>query len=235
MCYHYSLKAEKRELERRYMASLHDSDWKEREHLSGFDSGLLNPVITNDKPDTFLLFKWGLLPFWAKEEKLKYNTANAKCEGIDKKPVWRKPIKSQRCLVPATGFFEWRDINKIKYPYHIKCRDQEIFSFAGIWDEWVNKDSGEIINSYSIITTEANELMGKIHNVKKRMPVILQPDDEKLWLSDTEFLEIEALLKQYPTELMEAYTIRKDFMRLGGFGEEILEQEEYPELALYDV
>ena len=234
MCYHYSVKAEKKILERKFHATMENMNWESREHLSGFDDGLLSPVITNHDPDKIQLFKWGLIPHWSKEEKIKFNTANAKSEDIENKASWRKPIRSQRCLVPATGFFEWREVNKTKYPYFIHCKDQEIFSFAGIYDEWVNKETGESINSFAIITTEAYDLMSKIHNVKKRMPVILQADQEDLWLDDIDLSEIKPLLNKYPTDNMEAHTLRKDFMKLGGFGEQILEQVEYPELALYD-
>ncbi|HIA36845.1 MAG TPA: SOS response-associated peptidase [Flavobacteriales bacterium] len=235
MCYHYSLKAETRELERRYLIEIEDSlGFDPFVHVSCFvkPSPLL-PVITNEKPRTLQLFKWGLIPFWAKEQDLSYNTANAKMEGIESKPSWRLPIRSKRCLVPATGFFEWRHIGKDKYPYFISLNDKQVFSMAGIWDSWICKDTGEIVNSFSLITASANSLMEKIHNTKKRMPVILSRQDEESWLNiDIEIQEALALLKQYPSVEMKAHTIRKDFFRLGGNSLDVVEAFEYPELVL---
>lgn len=232
MCYHYSLKAKKKELEKRFLKSISNTEWENRVHISGFEQELFAPVVLKDSIDTM---KWGLIPHWSKEESLKFNTANAKCEDIETKPSWRKPIRSQRCLIPATGFFEWRDINKTKYPYFISVKDQDIFSFAGIWDEWINEDTGEITKSFAMVTCEANEMMSEIHNIKKRMPVILSPEEENKWLDDIELTEIKSLLNQYDTNQMQAHTIAKNFMRLGGFDEEILKPVEYPELALYDL
>lgn len=231
MCYHYSRKAKKKELEKRYLKKIEGVGWVDKIHVSGFEKDLFNPVVMKDSIQSL---KWGLIPHWSKEESLKFNTANAKCEDIENKASWRKPIRSQRCIVPATGFFEWREVAGQKYPYFISLKDQEVFSFAGIWDEWVNKDTGEIIKSFSIITCEANELMSEIHNVKKRMPVILERDEEEKWLDDIDLSEVKALLNQYDSDKMQAYTVAKNFMRLGGVSEEILEQVDYPELALYD-
>jgi len=104
---------------------------------------------------------------------------------------------------------------------------------AGIWDSWICKDTGEIVNSFSLITASANSLMEKIHNTKKRMPVILSRQDEESWLNiDIEIQEALALLKQYPSVEMKAHTIRKDFFRLGGNSLDVVEAFEYPELVL---
>ncbi len=235
MCYHYSLKAEASDLQRRFSIEFDDSlDFMPFDHASCFNKPSPSlPVITNKNPSKLQLFKWGLIPFWAKEQELNYNTANAKMEGIESKPTWRLPIRSKRCLVPATGFFEWRHFANAKYPYFISLNKKQPFSIAGIWDSWTCKDTGEIINSFSLITAEANSLMEKIHNTKKRMPVILRSQDEEAWLNmDVELPEALALLKQYPSEEMMAHAIRKDFFLLGGSGADIVEKFEYPELAL---
>ena len=95
-----------------------DMDWESREHISGFEDGLLAPVITNHDPDKIQLFKWGLIPHWSKEEKIKFNTANAKSEDIENKASWRKPIRGQRCLVPATGFLTDSVPGRVKMKPH---------------------------------------------------------------------------------------------------------------------
>jgi len=235
VCYHYSLKAESRELNRRFLIELEDSfDFDSFEHMSCFTKPPpILPVITNECPEKIQFFQWGLIPFWSKGKDLKYNTANAKLEGIESKPSWRKPIRSQRCLVPATGFFEWRNIDNNKYPYYISLLSKDLFAMAGIWDRWVCQDTGEIINSFSLITTVANALMEKIHNTKKRMPLILAKKDEQDWLNNKNNIDdILPLLNQYPAEKMQAHTIRKDFFLLGGKGEKIVAEFEYPELSL---
>jgi len=148
-------------------------------HINAFNYSKC-PLITDSEPSLINMFNWGLIRTWVKgEEKaneLKINTLNAKCETIFEKPSFRSAIIKKRCLIPATGFFEWRHHEKKKYPYLIGLKNEPIFSFAGIWETWNN------INTFSIITTEANSLMAQIHNTKLRMPIILRPEQEKIYL-----------------------------------------------------
>ena len=126
------------------------------------------------------------MPKWAKDKKFQANTLNARLETLSEKPSFRN-VLGNRCLVPAEGFVEWQwqdPKGKEKVKYLIEINESPIFTFAGLWSEWVNENTGEIIPTYTIITTEANELMAKIHNTKKRMPVILHPDFEKNWLEE---------------------------------------------------
>lgn len=129
---------------------------------------------------------WPLIPFWAKGELPKYNTANAKGETVDKTASYRGPWRrGQRLLIPATGFYEWQTIagQKHKQPYHIHFDDDRVFAFAGLWDRSVNED-GETVESCTIIVTQANKLIAPIHN---RMPVIIPPEAYEDWLTgDTE-------------------------------------------------
>ncbi len=110
-------------------------------------------------------------------------TFNARSETIDTKPAFRESFISRRCLVPVRGFFEWQHIGGRKIPWYISLRDEDIFSLAGIWDSWKMK-GGVSVNTFSVVTTRANELMSEIHNTKKRMPVILPAAAEKLWLKE---------------------------------------------------
>ncbi|MBL6950362.1 MAG: SOS response-associated peptidase [Bacteroidales bacterium] len=127
---------------------------------------------------------------------------NAKAETIDERPAYRNAFKKRRCLVPADGFYEWKK-NGNKIPYWIILKNGDPFAMAGIWEKWVSSD-GEIIHSFSIITTEPNELMAPIHD---RMPVILLPETEKMWLDDTNEEVLKGLLKPYPADLMRAFPI----------------------------
>jgi putative SOS response-associated peptidase YedK len=124
------------------------------------------------------MVRWGLIPFWAKDVKIGNRLINARAESVSVKPAFRAAWKQRRCLVPADAFYEWRRLEKRKQPYMVMLRDRGPFAFAGLWERWEAPD-GERIESCTIITTDANELVRQIHD---RMPVILDPVDYALWL-----------------------------------------------------
>lgn len=207
-------------------------------HANGFDFPLM-PVITQQEPNKVQHFSWGLVPAWVKTvedaKKMKTQTLNARSETIFSKPSFRNLVKQNRCLVPASGFFEWMTVGKAKYPFFIHLKHAPFFAFAGLWSGWTDRETGEYISSFTIITTEANELMAKIHNEKKRMPVILNREQQKQWLNPTLNTEnIQALLTAYPTEEMEAYAITKRLTNrnLNPNVPEVIEAAHYPELAM---
>ncbi|NDK54777.1 SOS response-associated peptidase [Pontibacter fetidus] len=163
------------------------------------------PVVTNDHPDEVQYFSWGLQPFWAKDARAVKRSINARAETLTEKPSFRNLLKSKRCLVPADGFYEWQVTEHGKVPYRILLKSEELFSFAGLWDEWLDKSTGEVLHTYTIITTEANELVMPIH---ERMPVILSPETEKLWLDEHETQdELLSLLEPYKADEMKAYQV----------------------------
>ena len=131
------------------------------------------------------LLRWGLVPFWSKEPGGKRPLINARAEGIEAKPSFRGPMRHRRCIVPASGFYEWRRQGTGKQPYFVRPAAAEVFALAGIWDHWEGKQ-GEVIESVAIITTSANELMQPIHD---RMPVILGKEDVAAWIALTTKLE----------------------------------------------
>lgn len=152
------------------------------------------------------IMRWGLIPFFAKDGKIAYSTINARAETVTTSPMFREPMKRRRCLVPATGFYEWQALDKkSKQPWAIELANEDIFAFAGLWDRWKDKESGQPIETYTIITTDPNELMEPIHN---RMPVILSPKDYTRWLDPGEpnRLPID-LLRPYPAEKMKAWKV----------------------------
>ena len=163
------------------------------------------PVITNLHPNTLQFFSWGLQPFWAKDAKAIKRSINARSETVAEKPMFRNLLKSKRCLVPADGFFEWQKTEKGKVPHRILLKSEELFSFAGLWDEWTDKETGEIQHTFCIITTDANELIRQIHD---RMPVILSPEAEELWLDENEPQEgLFSLLVPYKAGEMKLFAV----------------------------
>lgn len=156
------------------------------------------PVIVIKQKKRYLGFiRWGLIPFWAKDEKIGYKLFNARAETIDVKTSFKQSFKSKRCLIPANGFYEWRKPDKKKFYFSLKSR--KLFSFAGLWEAWKNPE-GQIIPSCTIITTEPNELVKKYH---ERMPVILNKEDEELWLNGTDQDALKMLLSPYDANDME--------------------------------
>jgi putative SOS response-associated peptidase YedK len=206
-------------------------------------SGFSHPefsVITANSVEPIQQMYWGLIPAWVKSEaqakEMQDFTLNAKSETVFEKPSFRS-IGTKRCLLPATGFFEWRTVGKNKYPYYIHLKNDSPFCFGCLYDEWVNTDTGEIIKGFSVLTQAANPLMAKIHNTKYRMPFIVPPAKMDSWI-DPEISkeQIQDLFKPLDEVHMEAYTIskritsRKDNPNVP----EVSEPFEYPELALLD-
>ncbi len=204
-----------------------------------FVSGFSHPFLPIVKHDGVFLFEWGLIPEWAKDNAMandiRTKTLNAVGETVFEKPSFKKCISTQRCLLGVSGFYEWRDINKAKYPYFIKTKINDIFSLGCIYETWVDKSTGEIRRTFSILTTPANPLMEKIHNLKKRMPLILSLEDEKKWIDPALTKEeIIALIKPYSETDMTASTVSKTVnnARNNRNIPESMENVEYQELAL---
>ena len=153
------------------------------------------------------MLRWGLVPFWSDGPDSQYSMINARTETVRSKPAFRAAFKERRCLVPADGFYEWKaqGKGKPKQPYRIVRQDGEPFAFAGLWEHWEPKDraDGEPIRSFTIIVTDANELLKPIHD---RMPVILEPEQHELWLNGTPD-EAEELLRPFPAERLRAYAV----------------------------
>jgi putative SOS response-associated peptidase YedK len=152
---------------------------------------------------------WPLIPAWAKGMVSKYSTANAKAETLQTTRSYQHAWKhAQRCLVPATGFYEWQVVagQKHKQPYNIGIARHPIFAMAGLWEESFNPETAQKIESFTIITTTANPLMATIHNTKERMPVLVAPEQYQLWLRGSSS-EAEALLNPYPEAAMTAYKV----------------------------
>jgi putative SOS response-associated peptidase YedK len=179
--------------------------------LSGFDYPELPVVTGND----ILMCRWGLIPSWTRDQTtaadIRSKTHNAVGETIFEKPSFRNSITSRRCILGINGFYEWRLFNKSKYPYFITSAENEIFSLGCIYDSWTDKSTGQVHHTFSVITTPANPLMETIHNTKKRMPLILNRDEEKAWVSPSlSSGEIRDLIKPCPDTVLKAITVSKN-------------------------
>lgn len=165
------------------------------------------PVITRNSPNRVEMMRWGLIPSWAKDAAIGSKMINARAETVAEKPAFRRPLRTQRCLVPATGFFEWKRGGDGTSPYFIYLPDEPLFAFAGLYDAWRDPD-GQMVKTYTILTTEPNDLMASIHN---RMPVILRREDENEWLDpdNTEPEHLLPLLRPYPSGEMAAYPVSR--------------------------
>jgi putative SOS response-associated peptidase YedK len=160
------------------------------------------PVVTTDGIE---LMRWGLIPKWARDEKIGYKLFNARSETLFEKPIWKTAVTRHRCLVPANGFYEWQKRDDGKQPYYIHPKTELTFSFAGVWETW--KHDGQERQTYSILTTEPNREMSPIHN---RMPVILYREDESQWLNADSREEIEVLLNPYQDNGLEMFEVSKE-------------------------
>lgn len=230
MCFHNSMSAKAWKLAARYgkklmtAVEMAEEIIKEEEvyHINAF----ANPeclIISNDSE--IQEFTWGLIPFWTKSqadaEKIRRMTYNARSETVFEKPSFKNAIKHHRCIIPSTGYFEYHhNDDKTTTPYYIFLKDapEGIFSIAGIYEKWENKETGESITTFSMLTTKGNNFTKKIHNGGKnpfRMPVILRKEDEKKWLDpNLKNEEIFAFLKTYPATCMDAYPIDNDFIKM---------------------
>lgn len=166
------------------------------------------PVILNENEKSIQLLRWGLIPSWAKDPKIAYQLYNARAETIAEKPSFRNAFKKRRCLIPADGFYEWRmeSDGKTKTPMRVRLKSKEPFTFAGLWETWKDPQEKES-RTFTIITTEPNEVLQPIHN---RMPVIMKPEDEEAWLDpQADLKHLTKILMPYSSNAMEAYAVSK--------------------------
>lgn len=159
------------------------------------------------------LMHWGLIPSWAKDATIGNKLVNARGETIAEKPSFRSAFKSRRCLIPASGFYEWKTEKGVKFPWYISLKSGEPMAFAGLWETWSPKE-GEAIESCCIITTDANTLMVPIHD---RMPVILDPDQWAIWLSQQEKQADKLLPMIHPHDpkSMQAWSVTRELNKVG--------------------
>jgi putative SOS response-associated peptidase YedK len=163
-------------------------------------------VRVGEQRRELVMLRWGLVPAWARDAKTTYRMINARAESVAEKPAYRTAFRRRRCLVPADGFYEWRQTADGKQPYYIRMKNAGIFAFAGLWEHWEGND--EVIESCTIIVTEANDIIRPVHD---RMPVIIAPADYTQWLDPErqEPASLRPLLRPYPAEAIEVYPVSR--------------------------
>ncbi len=170
--------------------------------------------------------RWGLIPSWAKDPSIGAKLINARSESIQEKPAFRNAYRFRRCLVPANGFYEWQALPTGKQPHYITVRNVGVIAFAGLWERWTDKASGEVIDSFTILTCEANDLVRKLHG---RMPVILKEHDYEAWLTGS-VADAQILMKPFPAEDMLAYFVSKKVNRSSYDAPDLIEPIQEPKL-----
>jgi putative SOS response-associated peptidase YedK len=166
------------------------------------------PVVRHDpraRERSLDVMRWGLVPLWAKDLKVGFANINAKAEGIEGKPAFRKAYQRRRCLVPVDNFYEWKKTATGKQPYAIALADRGLMALAGLWENW-RSPAGEWVRSFAIITTTPNELCAELHD---RMPVILARDNWPVWLGEdpADMAQLKALLAPSPSEELTCWPV----------------------------
>lgn len=233
MCFHNSLTKKVTTVAARYgrksdIVEIYQDILNEQYHVNAFNFPRY-PIVTAS--DEMQVYQWGLIPFWVKSEKdadkIRRMTLNARADTLFQKPSFRESVMKKRCLVPSTGYFEWRHEKNKKIPYYIYVKDEPIFSMAGLYDTWLDKSTGELLTTFSIITTDTNPLTDYIHNTKHRMPAILSKEDEEKWLDPgLSQNEIATLLEPIDAEKMDAYIVQNNFIKKPSDDPSILQPQE---------
>lgn len=233
MCFHNSLTQKVTTVAARYgrksdIVEIYQDILNEQYHVNAFNFPRY-PIVTAS--DEMQVYQWGLIPFWVKSEKdadkIRRMTLNARADTLFQKPSFRESVMKKRCLVPSTGYFEWRHEKNKKIPYYIYVKDEPIFSMAGLYDTWLDKSTGELLTTFSIITTDTNPLTDYIHNTKHRMPAILSKEDEEKWLDPgLSQNEVATLLEPIDAEKMDAYIVQNNFIKKPSDDPSILQPQE---------
>jgi putative SOS response-associated peptidase YedK len=236
MCGRFARKSTQKVLADWFGVELEDMPWFAPTFNAAPQS--VQPVVRLNR-DTgnreFAQLRWGLVPFWAKDAKFGYSTINARAEEAASKPAYREALKKRRCLIPADAFYEWQRPNaamekKTKHPFAFALKSGEPYAFAGLWERWQPKE-GEPLETFTILTTDPNELMEPVHN---RMPVILEPRDYPRWLDSGGLNSGDParppldLLRPFPAEKMVAWPVSDRVGNVRNNDPELLEEPQAP-------
>lgn len=204
MCGRFTLHHSKEQLEERFQVEQTAVAFEPRYNIAPTQPVA---VVLQHQKRTLEAFKWGLVPFWAKDAKIGSRMINARAETIAEKPAYRAALKQRRCLIPASGFYEWKKEGKEKRPTYIHFDDGRPLSMAGLWEEWTSPDD-EVLHTCTIVTTEANDFMASIHH---RMPVLFTAEQEEVWLDSSldDPGKLAALLRPYSGSDMAAHPVSK--------------------------
>ncbi|MCM3173272.1 SOS response-associated peptidase [Paenibacillus sp. MER 99-2] len=203
MCGRFTIIDPLEDIMERYMASIAEG-FEYKPNYNAAPMQYIPTIIGSSKGNRLGSLRWGLVPSWAKDDKIGSKMINARADTLAEKPAYKRLISSKRCIVPCNGFYEWKKEGSSKQPMRILMKDNSIFSLAGLYDTWIDQD-GNKLSTCTIITTEPNNLMADIHD---RMPVILRSQDEAEWLNkDSNKDSILGLLRPYDAAEMSAYKV----------------------------
>lgn len=210
MCGRFTSKAKPEQIKKEFNVAGIDDSIKFEPRFNIAPSQMISVVVERGGEERIVApLKWGLVPSWAKDAGIGSRMINARAETLTEKPSFREAFRRRRCIIPATGFYEWqRRAAGAKQPFYFYLKSKEAFGFAGLWEEWIDKQSGETLETCTIITTEANKVLEPVHD---RMPVILQTGDYDRWLDakETDFAKLQKLLSPYPVSEMASHTVSR--------------------------
>ena len=208
MCGRFTNKAKPEQVEKEFkLGRINPNLFQPRFNIA--PAQMIDVVFEPETERIISQLKWGLVPFWAKDESIGNKLINARAETVSEKPSFREAFKSRRCIIPASGFYEWkRQSAGAKQPFYFYMKEKEVFGFAGLWETWIDKQTGEELETCTIITTEANDVLKPVHD---RMPVILKPEDYNEWLDSKEknTEKLQKFLAPYPAGEMDSYAVSR--------------------------
>src|SRR5215203_1882501 len=208
MCGRFASKGKAKDFEKEFkVGKLNKVTFAPRYNIA--PAQLIDAVLETDAERVLTQLKWGLIPSWAKDDSIGNKLINARAETLGEKPSFKNAFKSRRCIIPASGFYEWAKKGaSAKQPFYFYLKEKDVFGFAGLWEEWADKETGELIETCTIITTEANEVLEPVHD---RMPVILKAENYDLWLDEKEnnTERLQNLLVPFPALKMASHAVSK--------------------------
>ncbi len=209
MCGRFTNKANRKQIDNEFDVRL-DSGIELTQSYNIAPSQYVGAVrFGEDNNKEFINLKWGLISFWAKDDSFASKLINARAETLTEKASFREAYKKRRCIIPTTGFYEWEKTNTGKQPHFFFLPEKEVFGFGGLWEEWLDKETGELIETCTIITTEANKLLEKIHD---RMPVIIKQSDYENWLNNEKFdkLNSDKFFEPFSANKMSSHEVSRN-------------------------
>jgi putative SOS response-associated peptidase YedK len=207
MCGRFTNSAKKEEIQNEFEVSISNKTLKPRYNIA--PSQMIDVVLEEKENRILTQLKWGLVPSWAKDADIGNRMINARAETLAEKPSFRDAFQKRRCIIPVSGFYEWKKSTKgAKQPFYFYLNEKEVFGLAGLYENWLDKQTGELLETCTIITTEANEVLKPVHD---RMPVILKSENYDLWLDEKvkEAEKLENLLSPYPAHEMSSHAVSK--------------------------
>ena len=217
MCGRYSLHHRSERIVERFNV---ESVLFEHEPRFNVAPGQIIPVIISREGETLTGFKWGLVPYWAKDPSIGNRMINARAETLLQRSAFREALERRRCLIPADGFYEWRKLPSGRQPVYIRRKDGNLFAFAGLWEKWLGED-GQPLFTTSIVTVQPNRMVSEVHD---RMPAILDQEQEAQWLDRRRCRpeEVFPSLKTYDEDLLEAFEVSRSVNRVENDSPELI-------------